>query len=240
MKPFYSVVTPARNESPNLPILVKGVDEILKTLGAAYEIIVVNDNSRDDSAQVLEDLTKSFPALRPIHRLSNPGVGSTIREGLSNAQGEVIITLDSDLSHNPQEIPSLLKELDHYDMVCGSRYMEGGRADMNLSRTIISGTFNVIFRRILGVPVKDFTSGFRVYKRTVIDTIELKGKQFGVYIEIPLKSHLAGFKLTERPITYHKRQFGTTQLSYLKQGPEYLKVALEALLIKCGLPAKIS
>ena len=232
MSILYSTVTPARNESKNLPRLVASLNAVLGSLQAPYEMIIVNDNSTDDSKAVLEGLRSRFPFLKPIHRASKPGVGNAIREGLENAKGRTIITLDGDLSHDPAEIPLLLEGLDRCDMVCGSRYMSGGKADMGLSRIVISGAFNIIFRKLIGIPVKDFTSGFRVYKRTVIDTITLKGSQFGVYIEIPIKAHLAGFKLTEAPITYHKRKFGTTQLSYLKQGPEYLKVALEALSIK--------
>ena len=228
----YSVVTPARNEAQNLPQLVEALDAALRPLGAPYEIIIVNDNSTDDSKAVLEGLRSRSTALRPIHRASYPGVGNAIREGLNNAQGQTIITLDADLSHDPGEIPSLLEGLKDHDMVCGSRYMSGGKAHMGISRVIISGASNMLFRTVLGLPVKDFTSGFRVYKRAVIDTIALKGSQFGVYIEIPIKAHLAGFKLTERPITYHKRKFGTTHLNYIKQVPEYLNVALEGLKIK--------
>jgi dolichol-phosphate mannosyltransferase len=228
----YSVVTPARNEALNLPELVERLDNVLQKLGKAYEIIIVNDNSTDDSTRVLENLKLRFSSLNPLHRTENPGVGMAIRSGLKKAQGQVIITLDGDLSHAPEEIPRLLEGLKNYDMVCGSRYMSGGKADMHISRVIISGVFNIIFRGILGIPVKDFTSGFRTYKRTVVDSITLTGSQFGVYIEIPIKAYLAGFKLTEQPITYHKRKYGTTHLSYLKQGPEYLKVAFEALALK--------
>jgi glycosyltransferase involved in cell wall biosynthesis len=232
MSLIYSSVTPAKNEAKNLPELIERLDAVFKKLGEPYEIIVVNDNSTDDSKAVLESLRLRFPALKPIHRPAYPGVGNAIKEGLSAAKGNIIVTLDGDLSHDPAEIPALLKGLDTHDFVCGSRYIAGGKADMNFSRIILSGTFNFIFRTLIGLPVKDFSSGFRVYKRTVIEAIRLNGSQFGVYIEIPIKAHLAGFKLTERPITYHQRKFGTTQLNYLKQGPEYIKVALDALGLK--------
>ena len=238
MSVTYSSVTPARNEAQNLPQLVENLDAALRSLGSPYEIVIVNDNSTDDSKAVLESLRSRFPALRPVHRSSDPGVGNAIREGLRKAQGQVIITFDGDLSHDPAEIPSLLKGLKGYDMVCGSRYMSGGKAHMNLSRVLISGMSNMVFRTALGLPIKDFTSGFRVYKRTVIDTIKLKGSQFGVYIEIPIKAHLAGFKLTEMPITYHQRKFGTTHLNYMKQVPEYLKVALEAIPLRFTSPRR--
>src|SRR3989344_3344512 len=111
-------------------------------------------------------------------------------------------TKDGDLSHDPAEIVNFLKFLKDYDMVCGSRYTKGGKAEMTHSRILVSSLFNLVFRNLLGIPVKDFTSGFRAYKAKIIDKIELKSKKFGIFIEIPLKAHLAGFKLTEIPISY--------------------------------------
>lgn len=229
---MYSLVIPAHNEAKNLPKLIKKAYSVLKNTKEKFEIIVINDNSTDNSAEVLKSLQKKIKQLRFINRTTNPGVGFAIREGLSNVKGDTIVTMDGDLSHEPDEIPNFFRYLKDYDMVCGSRYIKGGKANMAYSRILVSGLFNFIFRNLIGIPIKDFTSGFRVYKTKVIKKIKLKSKTFGIYIEIPLKSHLAGFKLTEIPITYHKREFGKSNLNYFKQGPEYLKVALEALKIK--------
>ncbi len=231
----YSAVVPARNESKNIPILVERLHQVLIGLGKSFEIIIVNDNSKDDSKVVLESLKARYAALKPIHRIINPGAGNTIREGLAAARGEIIITLDGDLSHDPAEIPSLLEGLSRADMVCGSRYTQGGAADLSISRRILSGIFNWFFRTLIGLPVNDFTSGFRVYKRKVIDTVRLQRQQFGIFVEVPIKAYLAGFKLIELPITYHKRIYGTTNLNYVKQAPEYLGVVFDALLIRAGL-----
>lgn len=229
---MYSLIIPAHNEAKNLPKLLEKAYSVLKNTKEKFEIIVVNDNSTDNSAEVLRNLKKKIKQLKVINRTANPGVGYAIREGLSNVRGDIIITVDGDLSHEPAEIPSFLKFLKGYDMVCGSRYIKGGKANMALSRIFVSGLFNFVFRNLIGIPIKDFTSGFRVYKTKVIKKINLKSKTFGIYIEIPLKAYLAGFKLIEIPITYHKREFGKSNLNYFRQGPEYLKVALEALKIK--------
>ena len=228
---MYSLVIPAHNESENLPKLLEKAYSVLKKLGK-FEIIVVNDNSTDNSYEVLKNMKKKIKEIRIVNRRTNAGVGYAIREGLRNVKGDIIITMDADLSHNPEEIPNFLKLLNRYDMICGSRYVQGGRADMSYGRIVISGLFNVTFRNLIGIPIKDFTSGFRVYKTKIIRKIKLNSKKFGIYIEIPLKAHLAGFKLTEIPISYHKRKFGKSNLSYFKQGPEYLKVALEALKMR--------
>lgn len=231
---MYSLVMPAHNEARNLPKLLEKAYSVLKKTKEKFEIIVVNDNSTDNSDEVLEMLGKKIKELKVVARTKNPGAGFAIREGLSRAKGHVIITMDADLSHDPAEIPIFLKLLKNYDMVCGSRYAKGGKAEMAYSRILVSSLFNFIFRKVLGIPVRDFTSGFRVYKAEILDKIELKSKKFGIFIEIPLKAHLAGFKLTETPISYHERGFGKSNLNYFKQGPEYLKVAFEALRIKLG------
>lgn len=231
-KVYYSVVIPAHNEARCLKKLVLKVRYMLSKLNKRFEIIIVNDNSTDNSLSVLKGLKKIADELVIINREKKPGVGNAIREGLYKTKGKIIITMDGDLSHNPAEIPRLLKNLDKYDVVCGSRYISGSKAYIEVSRKIISKTFNFIFRNLLSIPVKDFTSGFRAYKREVIEKINLKNENFGIYIEVPLKAHLAGFKLTEVPITYSKRESGHSNLNYFTQGPEYLKVIFEVLKIK--------
>jgi glycosyltransferase involved in cell wall biosynthesis len=226
-KIYYSAVVPCHNESGNLEKLVSRLSEVLKKEAKPFEIIIVNDNSRDDSKQVLDRLKKKFKELRYINRTTDPGVGNAKRAGFAAAQGEFIITMDGDLSHDPYELPKFLRLKDKYDIICGSRYISHGRAHMNWSRKLISGMFNLTFRTLIGIKVRDFTSGYRLIRRNVFDKVKLESHGFGIYIEIPLKAHIYGFRLTEVPITYHKREYGTSNLSYLKQGPEYVKVGLK-------------
>lgn len=232
---IYSVVIPSHNEAKNISKLVLKLYKVLKKTKKSFEILVVNDNSTDNTREVLEKLRKRIKELKPIHRKGKKGVGYTKREGFSKAKGKYIITLDGDLSHNPYEIPKFLEAMRDSDMVCGSRYIKGGKAHMNLIRIFISGLFNMLFRKIIGLPIRDFTSGFRVYKKEIIDNIKLKSKGFGIYIEIPIKAHLKGYRLKEIPITYHERLSGESNLSYLKQGPDYLKIVFEAILLKLGI-----
>jgi glycosyltransferase involved in cell wall biosynthesis len=231
----YSAVVPCHNESGNLPELAKRLDSALKKTKKSYEIIIVNDNSTDNSKDALDRLKKEFEKLRYVERRQFPGVGNAKRDGFKEVKGKYIITLDGDLSHDPAEIPRFIEKIKDYDMVCGSRYARGGEAEMGASRKIISGAFNFVFRTVLGIPIRDFTSGFRIYKSEIIKSIKLKSSGFGIYIEIPLKAYLKGYRLAEIPIKYYKRMEGKSNLNYLRQGPEYIKVACEALLIKLHL-----
>ncbi|MFH1590435.1 MAG: glycosyltransferase [archaeon] len=226
--PAFSFVIPAHNEGGNIAKLVKEITSVMKNLRQTFEIVVINDNSSDDSEAVIDRLAKSVPTLRQIVRRNKPGVGYAIKTGLAAAKGDLIVTLDGDRSHDPHELPRFLAKMPKYDFVCGSRRVDGGKASMTLSRILISGTFNIIFRIMLGLPVKDFTSGYRCYTKEVRDAImPLESTGFGIYIEIPIKAHKRGFSLTEVPIIYHKREAGKTNLNYFKQGPEYIKVALK-------------
>ena len=231
-KIYYSIVVPAHNEAGNFKKLVLELKGSLSKLKKKFEIIIVNDNSTDDSLKVLKKIKKEVDELVIINRKRSPGVGNAIREGLYRTRGEIIITMDGDLSHNPDEIPKLLAKMGKYDMVCGSRYVNGSKANIEVSRKIISKTFNTLFGNLLRMPVRDFTSGFRAYRREIIEKINLENQNFGIYIEIPLKAYLNGFKLTEAPITYSKRQSGHSNLNYFAQGPEYLKVIFQVAKIK--------
>lgn len=229
---YYSAVVPCHNESGNLEKLVTRIAEVLRKENQPFEIIIVNDNSTDNSKPVLDRLKKRVPELNPINRTSNPGVGNAKREGFTKVRGRYIITMDGDLSHDPYELPKFLRLRDRYDLICGSRYISHGRAYISPLRRLISSGFNLLFRMLIGIRVKDFTSGYRLINRKVFDKVKLESSGFGIYIEIPLKAHIYGFRLTEVPITYHKREYGTSNLSYFRQGPEYIKVGLKAFWLR--------
>ena len=224
-----SIIVPMKNEAKNCEPLAKAISETAKRNRWPIEAILVNDASTDNTKEVLEKLAKKYRFIKPIHRKPPSGPGRALRDGFMSAKGDVIVTMDGDLSHDPKEMPKLIAKLKDADIVCGSRSVEGGKAQMQKSRVIISGLYKFIFRTLIGIPVKDFTSGYRAYRKEAIDSLKLDAKMFGIYVEIPIKAHIKGFKFAEVPITYHKRIHGKTNLNYLKQGPEYTKYALAGL-----------
>jgi dolichol-phosphate mannosyltransferase len=208
--------------------LVTETAGVLEELGRSFEILVVNDNSADDTEQVLGSLEAKVAELHPLHRRGNRGVGNALRAGFKAARGSILVTMDGDLSHDPREISKLLDALADVHIVCGSRYTRDGGADMSWSRVVVSRFFNEVVRWITGLKIADVTSGFRAIRREVIDSITLENGEFGIYIEIPLKAVGRGFIFTEVPINYRPRKAGMSKLSYLRQGPEYLKVLLRS------------
>ncbi len=219
---FYSVCIPVLNEGGNLAVLVPKLDDVLKSTAKPYEILILNDRGTDNSEIVLENLKKEFSDLHVIDRNSNPGPGYALREGFKRAQGEIIITMDGDLSHDPSDIPYLLEGLHEADMVCGSRYIKGGEGRLGWVRQIFSKIFNWLVQQCTGVPIQHATSNFRVFRRKIIETIVLDGGQFGIFIEIPIQTYRAGFPMTERPIHYCVRGTGRSHSSP-RQWLDYVK-----------------
>jgi dolichol-phosphate mannosyltransferase len=228
-----AVVVPAHNEEENIEKLVHDIDEILRQSRIENQIIIVDDNSKDNTGAILNDLSKNMPNLTPVFRSDGVcGVGLTLREGIEAAKNcDIIITMDGDFSHDPKEIPKLIQGIKNgADLVIGSRYMKGGRADMPRSRIIISGLYNLVSKIFLRTSIQDLTTGFRAMKRTTIERIELTSEGFEIHPEIHLKIYKQGFNVVEVPIYYHRRGGGSSKLRYLKVGPGYLKVIFKQVL----------
>jgi len=227
-----SVVVPAYNEEENIVKLLTELSNVLERQSLEYEVIIVNDNSTDGSKNLLEGLREKYPHLKPVHRTPPRGVGHTLRRGFLEASGSIIVTMDADLSHHPEDIPRLLAKLSEgFDIVLGSRYIEGGGMENTILRKIISRGFSV-FSRMLGLTVSDATTGFRAHKKEVLDKLNLSSTGFEIHIEIPMKAAKYGFKIGEVPLKYHERHAGESKLDYKKEGPRYVKVALKTALGK--------
>lgn len=228
-----AIVVPAHNEEENIEKLVHDIDDILRQSRIDNQIIIVDDNSKDKTGAILKDLSKDMSNLTLIQRHDGVcGVGLTLREGIEAAKNcDIIITMDGDFSHDPKEIPKLVQGIKNgADLVIGSRYMKGGKADMPRSRIIISGLYNLLSKIFLRTSIQDLTTGFRAMKRTTIERIELTSEGFEIHPEIHLKICKQGFNVVEVPIYYHRRGGGTSKLRYLKVGPGYLRVVFKQLL----------
>jgi dolichol-phosphate mannosyltransferase len=230
-----AIVVPAHNEEINIEKLVKDIDNVLRQSKIQNQIIIVDDNSNDNTATILKELSKKMTNLTPVYRADGVcGVGLTLREGIKAAiNNDVIVTMDGDFSHDPKEIPKLIGGIKNgADLVIGSRYMTGGRADMPQSRIMISGLYNILSRLFLRTSIHDLTTGFRAMRQKAIEKVELQSEGFEIHPEIHLKLYKKDFRVIEVPIHYHRRGGGTSKLRYLKGGPGYLGVVFRQLLGK--------
>lgn len=204
-----SIVIPVFNEEENLPILCKELDETLKSLQQEYEIILIDDGSRDKSRDVMTALAKENKRIKVIFFRRNYGQTAAISAGFKYAHGDVIITLDADLQNDPADIPKLLQKMSEgYDLVNGWRK---DRQDKMLSRKIPSMIANRIINKLIegtNVQLRDFGCTLKAYKSGIVKNIHLYGE---MHRFIPVFAAWIGVKVTEIPVNHRPRIHGTAK-----------------------------
>ncbi|HSB56074.1 MAG TPA: glycosyltransferase family 2 protein [Gemmatimonadales bacterium] len=204
--PELSVVAPLYNESQNVAPLVEWILEALSGYAGRFEVILVDDGSRDDtwSRVVAASLLD-----RRVHGLRlgrNVGQTAAMMAGFDHARGRVVVSLDGDLQNDPRDIPALVAKLDEgYDLVCGWRQR---RQDKFLLRKVPSWVANRIIRRLTGVQITDNGCSLKAYRRELLDRVSLYAEQHRF---IPALSANAGARITEMPVRHHARRFGESK-----------------------------
>ncbi|MBO7558532.1 MAG: glycosyltransferase [Bacteroidaceae bacterium] len=203
-----SVVVPLYNEEESLPELHAWIKRVMDENKFSYEIIFVNDGSKDRSWEVIEKLAKEFPEVHGIKFRRNYGKSPALYHGFARAQGDVVITMDADLQDSPDEIPELYRMVmeDGYDLVSGYKQK---RYDP-LSKTIPTKLFNATARKVSGIKnLHDFNCGLKSYRRDVVKNIEVYGE---MHRYIPYLAKNAGFeKIGEKVVHHQARKYGKTK-----------------------------
>jgi len=202
----YSIVVPVLDEQENIPPLYVKLTEVMDAMGEPYEIVFVDDGSRDQSFRVLSDIYESDRRVNVIQFRRNFGQTPALKAGFDFARGEIIITLDADLQNDPEDIPLLLAKLaEGYDLVCGWRK---DRKEPWLSRRLPSNIANGIMARLSGVPLHDFGCTLRVYRREIIQDLPLYGD---LHRFIPALASWSGARMTELVVRHHSRHCGSSK-----------------------------
>ena len=214
-----AIVVPTYNEAENLPLLA----ERIFSLGVPdMRIIVVDDNSPDGTADVAQALGDKYGnRLDLIRRSVKSGLGTAYKDGFRHAieqQANYVIQMDADLSHAPEYIPEFLRELEHADVVVGSRYTEGGGVDeeWRFRRHLLSALANYGIRAVVGLKVRDSTTGFKAFRADALKAIdfnEFRCKGFGFQAEVAYACQRRGHRVMEYPITFYDRAHGKSKLS---------------------------
>jgi len=199
-----SIIIPTLNEADNIGLLIEGIKNIIFDMGIKYEIIVVDGGSLDATI----DIAKSKGAT--VITQVQPGYGGALIEGIRIAKGNLILTMDADLSHLPIFIKDMLGHIKDADIIVASRYVKGGNYKTSFFRYILSKAFNIFFKYILSLPIKDNTSGFRLYKKEIFQEISISGKNFEILPYILIKAYSNGWRIKEIPFTYYSRRSGRT------------------------------
>ncbi len=210
------VIIPTYNERDNVADVIRRVLRQTENL----DVLVVDDNSPDDTGGIVAEIADNEPRVDLIRRSGKLGLGTAYVDGFKYALAhdyQYIFEMDADLSHDPDEIPNFLKAIRHADLVIGSRYIEGVKVvNWPLSRLILSYGASVYTRLITGLPVKDTTSGFKCFRRQVLESINLDNIKSGGYsfqIEMKWKTWMKGFRLKEIPIIFVDRTIGKSKMS---------------------------
>lgn len=201
-----TVVVPVLDEDESLPELARQIRTVLEERGLAFEVIFVDDGSRDGSWRVIRDIHLEDPRFGGIRFRRNYGKSAALDAGFGRARGTYVVTMDADLQDDPAEIPRLIERLEEgYDLVSGWKKV---RQDP-LSKRLPSRFFNMVTRGISGIPLHDFNCGLKAYRREVVESVHLYGE---LHRYIPLLAKWEGYdRISEVVVQHRPRQFGRTK-----------------------------
>jgi glycosyltransferase involved in cell wall biosynthesis len=219
----YSIVVPFFNEQENIPPLYMKLTEVMDAIGEHYELVFVDDGSRDNSFRVLSEIYEHDRRVNLIRLRRNFGQTAALKAGFDFARGTIIISMDGDLQHDPEEIPRFLEKIEEgYDLVSGWRH---ARRDHWLMRQIPSRAANWMMAKLSGVQLHDFGTTFKAYRREIIQEIQLYGE---LHRFIPALASTTGAKIAEVPIENLERKSGKSNYGIGRT----IRVFLDLLMVK--------
>ncbi|PIS07442.1 glycosyltransferase [Candidatus Berkelbacteria bacterium CG10_big_fil_rev_8_21_14_0_10_43_13] len=208
MTPKYSIIIPAYNEAESLPELWRQIDTVMKKISSDFEVVFIDDGSRDGTAEVAKKLSEKNKEIKLIHFLKNSGKAAALQAGFRAATGDFIVTMDADLQDDPAEIPNLKKKIDEgYDLVSGYKK---NRHDP-IHKTIPSHFFNFMVRRVSGLRLHDINCGLKMYRHDVVKSLNVYGE---LYRFIPILAASNGYRVGEIAVNHRPRKFGVSKYGF--------------------------
>jgi dolichol-phosphate mannosyltransferase len=221
------LILPTYNEAENIEAIVSAALPRLAETGLEHRVLVVDDGSPDGTGEIADRLAAADARVEVLHRTSKDGIGPAYLAGFERALAggaDYVMEMDSDFSHDPADIPRLVAAAQRADVALGSRYVPGGGVtDWGLLRRFVSRGGSLYAKLILGLSVNDLTGGFKCFRRTVLERLDLRGVDadgYGFQIEMTYRAIQAGFTVEEVPILFRDRRVGSSKMS--------AKIALEA------------
>ena len=220
------LILPTYNEAENIGPMIRAAREQLRD---GDTILVVDDNSPDGTGAIADDLAQEIAGVDVLHRPGKQGLGRAYLAGFAHALAsgaDYVLEMDSDFSHDPHDIPRLIQTAEQgADLVLGSRYVPGGSVtDWGLLRKLVSRGGSWYARVVLGVKVRDLTGGFKCFRRSVLEALDLNSVHadgYGFQIELTYRTIKAGFRVVEIPIVFRDRRVGESKMN--------ARIALEAV-----------
>src|SRR5215472_8756474 len=220
MRMDLSIILPVVNEGDNLRQLVPRLKAVMERERLSFEIIVVDGGSSDGTPQAAVELGARAVAER------RRGYAGALETGFAEARGDYVLTLDADLSHEPAFAAKLWRARTEADIVIASRYARGGAAYAGAMRIWLSRLLNLWMRRLLSMPVRDLSSGFRLYRREALENLRLQAGNFEVIEEALVKAYAQGYSILEVPFTYFPRESGRSHARLLRFGIDLIRASV--------------
>jgi len=210
------IIIPTYNEAENLSPLLQAIF----SYAPLTDVLIVDDHSPDGTGELADEFQKKDTRVHVLHRAGKLGLGTAYLAGFKFALArsyDAAFEMDADFSHDPRYLPAFLRAIEDADVVIGSRYVVGGGTpNWSMLRRLISGSGNIFARLMLGIPVRDCTSGFRCYRRRVLESIDLDAIQsrgYAFQVEMTYRVLMRGFQMIETPIVFMDRRYGNSKMS---------------------------
>ncbi|MEM0313742.1 MAG: glycosyltransferase family 2 protein [Candidatus Bathyarchaeia archaeon] len=222
-KPVVSIVIPVFNEEHTLGKVIQGVKETMKCMGLSFEVLVVDDCSTDNSLGI--SLRSN---VRVLQIMEHRGKGYALRAGFRKVRGEIIVTIDSDGSHSPEELPKLVEPIlsGEADFVIGSRFLDKNNIFQNKFNKAGVQLLNILVKALTGKGVSDSQSGYRAFKSVMLKFVNLKSNGYEIESEMLVKAFRIGVRTKEVPIKFIQRTHGKSKLDPLKDGVKIFTATL--------------
>lgn len=231
-----SVVIPAYNEQESLPHTLRTLYECLAKHGIEHEICVTNDNSKDNTLVVLQELARQIPTLVYYTNSGPNGFGHAVRYGLERFTGDCVAVFMADLSDDPEDLVRYYHKMRDtgVDAVFGSRWNKGGKVvDYPRLKKVINRVANAIVMALMGINYNDTTNAFKLYRRETIEGIKpFLAPHFNLTIELPLKSIVRGYTYAVVPNSWTNRKYGVSKLKIKEMGGRYFFILMYCLIEK--------
>jgi dolichol-phosphate mannosyltransferase len=231
-----SIVIPAYNEAESIGETIEKLVSVLSKESINYEILVVNDNSKDNTLEVLQELKSRFSSINFVTNVGPNGFGYAVRYGLERFTGDCVAVMMADLSDSPQDLVKFYETMiaGNYDCVFGSRFMKGGKTiDYPAVKKVINRVANAIIRMVMNISYNDTTNAFKLYRRHTIEGIKpFLSPHFNLTIELPLKAIIRGFNFAVVPNSWTNRKYGESKLKIREMGSRYFFILMYCFIEK--------
>jgi dolichol-phosphate mannosyltransferase len=231
-----SIVIPAYNEEESIIETIDSLVLVLSKENIEHEILIVNDNSKDNTEQVLIQLGEKHPSVRYVTNPGPNGFGFAIRYGLERFTGDCVAIMMADLSDSPEDLVLFYKEMlsKNVDCVFGTRWSKGGKViDYPFLKKVINRVANRIIRMVMNIKYNDTTNAFKLYKKEVIPGLQpILSPHFNLTIELPLKAIIRGYTYSIVPNSWTNRKFGVSKLNIQEMGSRYFFILMYCFIEK--------